>query len=197
MLKNTPHQHGPGEQAMARARKSGKNSGAEAISLLKADHRKVEGLFKRYEKSDNKSAKVKLAKEICLELSVHTTIEEELFYPAARGTVDKEIHDEAYVEHDGAKVLIAELLKGTPEDDFYDAKVTVLSEMIKHHVKEEEQPGGLFAQARKDHIDFAALAQQMKARKRELVERMKSSGVPRPTTRSMKGVELERAKPLG
>ena len=114
-----------------------------AIALLKADHRKVERLFKRYEKAKSKSVKAKLAQQICLELSVHTTIEEELFYPTVRGAVDDEIHDEAYVEHDGAKVLIAELLKGTPEDDFYDAKVTVLSEMIKHHVKEEEQPGGL------------------------------------------------------
>ena len=91
--------------------------------------------------------KAKLAREICLELSVHTTIEEELFYPAIKETVEEEIYDEAYVEHDGAKVLIAEILEGTPDDDFYDAKVKVLSEMIKHHVKEEEQRGGMFAQA--------------------------------------------------
>ena len=177
-------------------RKANRTSGKDAIALLKADHRKVEGLFKRYEKSKSKSAKTQLAQQICLELSVHTTIEEELFYPAVRATIDEEIHDEAYVEHDGAKVLIGELLEGTPEDDFYDAKVTVLSEMIKHHVKEEEQPGGLFAQARKDHIDFATLAQDMKARKAQLVEAMKSKGVPTPATRSMKGFELERKKPI-
>ena len=185
-----------GNRAGIPHRKSKRTLGKDAIALLKADHRKVEGLFKRYEKSKSKSAKAKLAHEICLELSVHTTIEEELFYPGVQGAVDEEIYDEAYVEHDGAKVLIAELLKGTPEDEFYDAKVTVLSEMIKHHVKEEEQPGGLFAQARKDHIDFDELARDMKDRKVELVAMMKSAGVPTPATRSMKGVELERKKPV-
>ena len=177
---------------MAKTRKS---NGLKAIAMLKADHRKVEGLFKRYEKSKSESVKARLARQICLELSVHTSIEEELFYPAVAGTVDEEIHDEAYVEHDGAKNLIAELLKGSPEDDFYDAKVTVLSEMIKHHVKEEEQPGGMFSQARKDHIDFDDLARQMKARKAELLAKMKSDGVPLPVTRSMKGVELEHRRP--
>ena len=177
-------------------RKSKRTHGKDAIALLKADHRKVESLFKRYEKAKSQGAKAKLAQEICLELSVHTTIEEELFYPGVQGAVDEEIYDEAHVEHDGAKVLIAELLMGTPEDQFYDAKVTVLSEMIKHHVKEEEQPGGLFAQARKDHIDFDELARQMKMRKAELVETMKTAGVPTPATRSMKGVDLERKQPV-
>jgi hypothetical protein len=177
---------------MAKTRRS---RSADAISMLKADHRKVEGLFKRYEKSKSKSVKAKLSKDICLELSVHTSIEEELFYPAVEGAVDEEIHDEAYVEHDGAKNLIAELLKGSPEDDFYDAKVSVLSEMIKHHVKEEEQPGGMFSQARKDDIEFDELARKMKARKQELMATMKDSGIPLPVTRSMKGVELEHSKP--
>jgi hypothetical protein len=175
--------------------KTRKNTGVRAIAMLEADHRKVAGLFKRYEKSKSESVKAKLAKQICLELSVHTSIEEELFYPAVAGTVDEDIHDEAYVEHDGAKNLIAELLEGSPEDDFFDAKVSVLSEMIKHHVKEEEQPGGLFSQARKDHIDFEELARKMKVRKAELVAEMKSEGVPLPVTRSMKGVELEHSKP--
>lgn len=177
-------------------RKAARAAAMDAIALLKADHRKVERLFKRYEKAKSKSVKAKLAQQICLELSVHTTIEEELFYPTVRGTVDDEIHDEAYVEHDGAKVLIAELLKGTPDDDFYDAKVVVLSEMIKHHVKEEEQPGGLFAQAKRDHVDFDRLTRNMKAMKSNLVENIKSDGVPMPATRSMKGAELERRKPV-
>jgi len=177
---------------MAKTRKS---NGLKVIAMLKADHRKVEGLFKRYEKSKSESVKARLAEQICLELSVHTSIEEELFYPAVAGTVDEELRDEAYVEHDGAKNLIAELLKGSPEDHFYDAKVSVLSEMIKHHVKEEEQPGGMFSQARKDHIDFEELARKMKARKAELVAEMRSKGVPLPFTRSMKGVELEHSKP--
>ncbi|HEX5765155.1 MAG TPA: hemerythrin domain-containing protein [Woeseiaceae bacterium] len=110
--------------------KVAKKKRSDAISLLKADHRKVEGLFKRYEKAKAESVKAKLAHEICLELSVHSTIEEELFYPAIKETVEEDIYDEAYVEHDGAKVLIAEILEGTPADDFYVAKVTVLSEMI-------------------------------------------------------------------
>jgi len=181
------------ESVMAKA-KDGKR--ADAIALLKADHRKVEGLFKRYEKSKNEDVKGKLAEEICLELSVHTTIEEELFYPAVKGPVEEDIYDEAYVEHDGAKVLIAELLKGSVSDEFYDAKVTVLSEMIKHHVKEEEQPGGLFAQARKGDIDFVDLGNTMKSRKQELVAKIKSSGIPTPSTRSMKGAELNRSKPV-
>jgi hypothetical protein len=181
------------ENPMAKAKRS---NGKDAIALLKADHRKVEDLFKRYEKSKNDDVKGKLAKEICLELSVHTSIEEEIFYPAVKAAVEEEIHDEAYVEHDGAKVLIAELLDGTPDDDFYDAKVTVLSEMIKHHVKEEEQPGGLFAQARKGDVDFDELGQRMTARKESLITRLKSDGVPIPVTRSMKGSKLQRSKPI-
>ncbi len=179
---------------MARATKI---SSADAIALLKSDHRNVEGLFERYEKSKNKNVKWKLAHEICLELSVHTTIEEELFYPAIRDTVDEEIHDEAYVEHDGAKALIAEILAGMPDDDFFDAKVKVLSEMIKHHVKEEEQRDGMFAQAKDDgDVDLVALGAAMAARKKELAGKMKTAGVPTPATRSMKGAALHRAAPV-
>ena len=126
----------------------------DAIALLKSDHRKVEKLFKQFEKSRDKRAKARLAREICMELMVHTTIEEEIFYPAVKDAVDEEIHDEAYVEHDGAKVLIAEISERSPDDEFYDAKVKVLSEMIKHHVKEEEQRDGLFAQAKKEQAGF-------------------------------------------
>ena len=170
---------------------------SDAIALLKSDHRKVESLFARYEKSKNRGVKAKLAREICLELSVHTTIEEELFYPAIKVTVDPEINDEAYVEHDGAKALIAEILAGTPDDEFYDAKVKVLSEQIKHHVKEEEQRGGMFAQAKDDgDVDLVALGSAMRARKKDLVAEMKSAGVPTPTTRSMKGVPLEHSTPV-
>ena len=121
----------------------------DAIALLKADHRKVEDLFEKFEKarSDRKQA---LVQEICTELCIHATIEEEIFYPACKGEIeDDDLLEEAYVEHDGAKVLIAELLDSEPDDEFYDAKVKVLSEMIKHHVKEEEKRSeGLFAQAK-------------------------------------------------
>ena len=176
---------------------SPKTKPSDAISLLKSDHRKVESLFARYEKSKNSGVKAKLAREICLELSVHTTIEEEVFYPAIKFTVDPEINDEAYVEHDGAKALIAEIMAGTPDDEFYDAKVKVLSEQIKHHVKEEEQRGGMFAQAKDDgDVDLVALGSAMRARKKALVAEMKTAGVPTPTTRSMKGVPLEHSNPV-
>jgi hemerythrin superfamily protein len=174
-----------------------KKTNSDAISLLKADHRKVDVLFQRYEKSKAKSVKAKLAHEICLELSVHTTIEEELFYPAIKGTIEKDLNDEAYVEHDGAKSLIAEILAGTPDDDFYDAKVKVLSEQIKHHVKEEEQRGGMFAQAKDDgDVDLISLGAAMLARKKVLVAQMKSAGVPRPATRSMNGPPLAHSHPV-
>ena len=111
--------------------------------------------------------------------------------------MEQELYDEAYVEHDGAKVLIAEILAGKPDDEFYDAKVKVLSEMIKHHVKEEEQRGGLFAQAKDDgDVDLTELGASMAARKKALATTMKSAGIPTPATRSMKGAELKRAKPV-
>jgi len=140
----------------------------DAIALLKNDHRTVEGLFERFEKTSAKAAKEKIAKQVCLELMVHATIEEEVFYPAVKGVVDDDLYDEALVEHDGAKVLIAEILEGSAGDDYYDAKVKVLSEMIKHHVKEEEQKGGMFAEAKQSDMDLKALGEQMAARKAEL-----------------------------
>jgi hemerythrin superfamily protein len=168
----------------------------DAIALLKNDHRVVESLFERFEKSRGKAAKEKIAKLVCLELMVHSQIEEEIFYPAIKEAVDEEIYTEAFVEHDGAKVLIAEILEGSPDEEFYDAKVKVLSEMIKHHVKEEEQRDGMFAQARKGDVDLEALGAALAARKQEVVERFRRDGVPPPTTRSMKGAELARGEPI-
>ncbi len=131
---------------MASSKRNGNGDARDAIALLKADHRKVEGLFDEFEKAKTPAQKAKIARQVCIELIVHTTIEEELFYPAFRGKIDDDQLDEAYVEHDGAKLMIAELLAGKPEDPFFDAKFTVLSEEIKHHVHEEEQRGeGLFA----------------------------------------------------
>jgi hypothetical protein len=110
-----------------------------------------------------------LASKSCEALTVHTTIEEEIFYPAfLETTEDKDIHHEALVAHDGAKKLIAQIREISSEDEYFDAKVTVLSEMIKHHVNEEEQPGGMFAEAKKSDMDRAALGEQLLARKREL-----------------------------
>jgi len=141
----------------------------DAISLLKADHRQVEKWFKEFDKTRLASRKGKLAEQICTALTVHAKIEEEVFYPAfLAATEDKDLHHEAVVEHASAKRLIAEIESMKPDDDYYDAKVTVLSEMIKHHVKEEEQPGGMFAEARKSDMDLEDLGKRMKARKAQL-----------------------------
>jgi len=169
----------------------------DAIALLKADHRKVADLFEKFEASKSASAKKSLAQEICTELCIHTTIEEEIFYPACKGKVEEDQMDEAYVEHDGAKVLIAELLAGSPDDDFYDAKMKVLSEEIEHHVKEEERPGeGVFAQARDGGLDMEALGDRMAARKAQLVAKFKAEGLPPPTTRTFKGHKLQQGQTL-
>jgi hemerythrin superfamily protein len=141
----------------------------DAIALLKADHRQVEAWFSQFAKSKSKQKKQQLATNICDALTVHTTIEEEIFYPAfIEATGDKDMHHEAVVEHAGAKSLIAEIQAMSPDDDYYDAKVTVLSEMIKHHVKEEEQPGGMFAEAKKSDLDLRDLGEQLLVRKQEL-----------------------------
>ncbi|MBB3981917.1 hypothetical protein GGR44_001576 [Sphingobium fontiphilum] len=151
----------------------------DAIALLKADHRKVEDLFEKFEKATSSSRKQALAHEICTELKIHTLIEEEIFYPAFRGKIESDTLDEAYVEHDGAKVLVNDIEAGSPDDDFYDAKVKVLSEEIKHHVHEEEMPSeGMFAQCRKTDVDLVALRDQMLTRKEELMAQAKSAGLP-------------------
>jgi hypothetical protein len=165
----------------------------DAIELLKADHRKVEELFGKYEKA--RSRKDDIARQICLELTVHTLIEEEIFYPACREAgVESAMLDEAYVEHDGAKQLIAELESGSPEDEFYDAKVTVLSEEIKHHVNEEEKRGGIFTGARQADLDLDALGEQLQTRKDELVAQIEKKGIPAPITRTMKAPPLEQGQ---
>src|ERR1044071_9717918 len=143
-----------------------------AITLLKADHREVEGWFDEYEQLEDDADKLELFGKIALALKVHTTIEEEIFYPEERGDVEEDMLDEAYVEHDGAKKLIAEIEAMKPGDEFYDAKVKVLGEYIKHHVKEEEQPGGIFAQAKKGDEDLEEMGERLKARKEELMAEM-------------------------
>ncbi|OAN58918.1 hemerythrin domain-containing protein [Sphingobium sp. TCM1] len=151
----------------------------DAIALLKVDHRKVEDLFETFEKATSASRKRALAQEICVELKVHTLIEEEIFYPAFRGLIEDHTLDEAYVEHDGAKVLINDIEAGSSNDDFYDAKVKVISEEIKHHVHEEEMPSeGMFAQCRKTDVDLVALRDKMAGRKTELLTLAKTSGLP-------------------
>lgn len=163
----------------------------DAIALLKADHRKVEDLFAQFESAKGEGKKKALAEQICMELTVHTKIEEDIFYPACEGKVEEDLLKEAYVEHDGAKVLIAEIEAGGPDDEFYDAKVKVLSEMIEHHVKEEEQRvEGMFSQARKAGLDMDALGEQMAAEKAQLIASYKSGGLPVPETPTLDGTSL-------
>ena len=162
-----------------------------ATQLLAADHRKVEALFESYEKARGADRKRKLAEEICLELKIHAQIEEEIFYPAVKGSVDEELLNEAYVEHDGAKVLIQEIEVGGPDEAFYDAKVKVLSEQIEHHVYEEERMNdSMFAQARKAGVDMDALGEQLMARKQELMAQAEAGGLPPAEPKTFAGGEL-------
>jgi hemerythrin superfamily protein len=143
----------------------------DAIALLKADHRQVEQWFEEFQSARSPGKKQSLAVNICNALKAHTTIEEEIFYPAfLQATKDEDMHHEAIVEHGGAKKLIAEIEASTPDDDYFDAKVNVLSEMIKHHVKEEENPSGMFAEAKKSKMDLVEIGRELAARKRELME---------------------------
>lgn len=169
------------------AKSNGRSRPMDAIQLLKADHRAVEDLFEKFESAKGGGAKQRIANQICMELIVHAQIEEEIFYPGVKDAVDEEIYTEAHVEHDGAKVLIAEILSGDPDDEFYDASVKVLSEQIKHHVKEEEQRDGMFAQAKQGDVDLVALGEQLAQRKADLVALYKRNGLPRPKTRTLKG----------
>jgi hemerythrin superfamily protein len=153
----------------SRARRPVTASRTDAISLLKADHRRVEELFERFEKARTEDRKQSLATEICTALRVHSQIEEEIFYPAFFETTQEEdLHHEAVIEHDGAKKLIAEIESSGPGDEYFDARVTVLSEMIKHHVREEEQRDGMFSKARESGMDLAELGKQLAARKSQL-----------------------------
>lgn len=158
----------------------------DAIALLKQDHRTVEDLFAEFEKASGEGRKQKLARQICLELSVHARIEEEIFYPACEGKVEEDLLKESYVEHDGAKLLIAEIVAGQPSDEFYDSKVKVLQEQIEHHVEEEERRmEGLFSQARQAGLDMDALGDQLAARKAELTEEFEANGIPAPELKTM------------
>ena len=151
----------------------------DAIALLKADHREVEELFEKFENASGKERKQKLAEQICTELKIHSMIEEEIFYPALDGKIDDDLLKEAYVEHDGAKVLINDIMAGGADEEYYDAKVKVLSEEIEHHVEEEEKPKeGMFAQARDADVDLVELRDRMAERKEELMAQAESGGLP-------------------
>lgn len=142
---------------------------ADAVSLLIDDHKKVKKLFKEFEKlakADDIDGKVEIANEICEELTIHTMIEEEIFYPAARAVIDEDMLNEAEVEHATAKDLIAQIREMAGDDPMYDATVKVLSEYIDHHVEEEETE--MFPKAKKAKMDLEGLGVQMMERKEEL-----------------------------
>jgi hemerythrin superfamily protein len=146
----------------------------DAIAMLMADHKKVKKLFSDFDKlkddgsDEDKSA---IVKRICNELKIHTELEEQIFYPAVRNAIeDSDMMDEALVEHAGAKDLIAQLEGANPDDDLYDAKVTVLGEQINHHVREEE--GEMFPKAKKAKVDTEALGSTMSKRKTALMGKM-------------------------
>ncbi|WP_380872439.1 hypothetical protein ACFB49_33730 [Sphingomonas sp. DBB INV C78] len=172
-------------------------SGQDAIALLKADHRAVEALFEEFDATSSKPKQKKLATQICTELVIHTMIEEELFYPALKGKIDDDTLDEAYVEHDGAKLMIGQIINGEPGEDFFEAKVTVLSEEIDHHVEEEERPKeGMFAQARDTDVDLVALGAAMAERKAALKKEFDANGLPTPKARTLSAVEIELGEPV-
>jgi hypothetical protein len=152
----------------------------DAIALLKADHREVEDLFAKFEKASS-GKKQAIAEKICNELKIHSMIEEEIFYPACEGVVEEDDLKEAYVEHDGAKLLINDIMSGEgSDDDFYEAKVKVLQEEIEHHVKEEESgKDSIFGQVREaKELDLKALGQQMFERKQQLLQQAEAGGLP-------------------
>ena len=163
----------------------------DAVALLKADHRTVEELFASFESASGDGRKKSIAEQICKELTIHTIIEEEIFYPACEGKVEEDLLKEAYVEHDGAKVLIAEIEAGGPDDEYYDAKVKVLGEQIEHHVEEEEKRmEGLFAQARKAGVDMDELGVEMAARKADLAASYEKSGLPKPELTTLDATQI-------
>ncbi len=169
--------------------KNEQNAGSDTdpIAMLRADHRRVEQLFGSFEKASSAEQKSQLAKQICTELIIHALIEEEIFYPACHANMEHRLLDEAQVEHDGAKALIIEIRAGSPDDQYFQAKVKVLSENIKHHVQEEEKPGtGIFAKAKEGGIATPELAKRLAERKQELMEEAKAGALGPPETRSFR-----------
>lgn len=148
--------------------------GVDAIKLLKAEHREAKEIFKAFEKTTSGPRKLKLAKQVCTALRVHMQIEEEIFYPACREIgIASDIMDEGDVEHETARKLIKEIEAGKAGDDHWDAKVKVLGEMVRHHVREEEEIGGMFWKARRSDLDLDALGVEMQTRKDQLMKQAK------------------------
>jgi hemerythrin superfamily protein len=178
----------------SRSARSRNGSGRDdAVALLKADHREVERWFGEFESARSEDRKRDLAERICQALRTHTTIEEEIFYPAfLEATDETDLHHEAEIEHAGAKHLIDEIESAGPEDDHFEARITVLQEMIRHHVKEEEQRGGMFSKAQSSSMDLRALGEELKQRKLELMgdSAFDEGGLPAQARSRRNGREL-------
>jgi hemerythrin-like domain-containing protein len=164
---------------VGRSRRTRRTRPQDAIALLREDHARVQEMFDRFERTRGDERKQRLVEQICLELEVHATIEEEIFYPAVREAIrGQDLMDEAEVEHQSAKALIRQLEAMSPGDELYDAKVKVLGEYVKHHVKEEQNE--MFPQARAAELDLAELGDRMRQRKEQLM-----SGSPLGVVRRM------------
>jgi hemerythrin superfamily protein len=164
-----------GQAKQTKARSGNRSKAQDAIKLLKADHDEVAALFAQYEKQKkgNGSRKPELIDKICAALTVHAQIEEEIFYPAARDALEEDgdaLLDEAEVEHSSIKSLVEQLESMIPNDELCDAKVKVLSEYVKHHVKEEE--GEIFPKVKKADLDLDALGTELAERKAQLMDEM-------------------------
>lgn len=166
-------------------------SSKDAITFLKDQHQEAKKLFKEFEQAKSEERKETLAHEICLALSVHFGLEEQVFYPACEGIVDEGDLKEGYVEHDAAKLLVAEIeANESGADGFFDTKVHVLQEEIEHHIKEEEEPDGIFAQARKGGLDTEAIGERLEKLSEDLTRRYKSEGPPVPELKTMDEVSV-------
>jgi|SRR5882724_2889509 len=163
---------------MERARqKSSAKGEQDAIALLMEDHKKVQKLFKQFDKlkEEDEQQKADIVRQVCAELTIHAQIEEEIFYPAVREAIDDEdLMDEAEVEHASAKELIAQLQGMQAGDELYDAKFTVLGEYVNHHIKEEQDE--MFPKAKKVKLDMQALGEQLMQRKQEMMAEMGMAG---------------------
>ena len=145
----------------------------DAIDLLKADHQRVERMFRRFAQIPGHEERAALGSKISELLALHMRIEEEIFYPAfMQATGDVEMHHEAEVEHDGVKILIAQIQRSSPDDAHHTAKIKVLGTMVRHHVQEEEKRDGMFAEARSAGMDLLALGEELKTRRDQLKRRM-------------------------
>ena len=157
----------------SKKRKPSEHDEPSAIALLKSDHREAEELFEKFEKARSADRKSELAAQVGTALRIHMQIEEEIFYPACRGIVEDDQLDEGVVEHHSARKLIAEIEKMSPDDDLYDARMTVLSEQIDHHVEEEEEE--MFPTVTKSDLDLKALGEKLAERKKALGEKSRKT----------------------